>query len=119
MLQFPETKRDINKKENYIILLFFVVKTFSPQTLLSQLSLSTSASVTSGACALPPPSEGFSSHSPCFASSSTSVYPSDMSTPSGEIAPPAKASGAGSGVRLDFWRCHEVGETDVVKWSDF
>ncbi|KAF3502309.1 hypothetical protein F2Q69_00039916 [Brassica cretica] len=66
------------------------------------LSLSTSASVTSGACALPPPSEGFSSHSPCFASSSTSVYPSDMSTPSGEIASPAKASGAGSGVRSRF-----------------
>ncbi|KAF3562665.1 hypothetical protein DY000_02011417 [Brassica cretica] len=66
------------------------------------LSLSTSASVTSGACALPPPSEGFSSHSPCFASSSTPVYPSDMSTPSGEIAPPAKAFGAGSGVRSRF-----------------
>ncbi|WZZ73846.1 hypothetical protein YC2023_085216 [Brassica napus] len=60
------------------------------------------SSVTSGACVLPPPSEGFSFHSPCFASSSTSVYPSDMSTPSGEIAPPAKASGAGSGVRSRF-----------------
>ncbi|KAF2531168.1 hypothetical protein F2Q70_00031740 [Brassica cretica] len=64
--------------------------------------LESKASVTSGACALPPPSEGFSSHSPCFASSSTSVYPSDMSTPSGEIAPPAKASRAGSGVRSRF-----------------
>ncbi|KAF3598058.1 hypothetical protein DY000_02025068 [Brassica cretica] len=67
--------------------------------------LESKASVTSGACALPPPSEGFSSHSPCFASSSTSVYPSDMSTPSGEIAPPAKASRAGSGGSLWVPRC--------------